>query len=121
MRYLSSPAETQRLSPGELRSQFLVEDLFVPGRITLELIDLDRVIVGGAVPLGDPLTLDAPADLLADYFCERRELGVLNIGASGSVIVDSVSIPVQPHEVLYIGRGSREVRFASRDASTPAR
>ena len=121
MRYLPSPAETQRLTPDQVRAGFLVENLFVPGSITLQLVDLDRVIVGSAVPLADPLTLEAPDDLLADYFCERRELGVLNIGASGSVTVDGVDIPVQPHEVLYIGRGSREVRFASRDASAPAR
>lgn len=120
MRYLPSPAETKRLSPEELRSNFLVENLFVPGTIRLQLIDLDRVILGGAIPLADPLTLEAPADILADYFCERRELGVLNIGAPGSVTVDGVQIPVRPHEVLYIGRGSRAVSFASNDGSTPA-
>ena len=120
MRDLPSPAETQRLSPDELRAQFLVERLFVPGEVTLQLIDLDRVIVGAAVPLAEPLKLDAPEALLAEYFCQRRELGVLNIGAPGSVTVDGAQIPVQPHEVLYVGRGSREVSFASNDASAPA-
>ena len=120
MRYLPSPAETKRLSPEELRAQFLVEGLFVPGAITLQLIDLDRVIVGAAVPLARPLTLEAPEALLAEYFCQRRELGVLNIGAPGSVTVDGAQIPVRPHEVLYVGRGSREVIFASNDPSTPA-
>ncbi len=120
MRYLPSPAETRCLSPDELRAHFLVEGLFVAGTITLQVVDLDRVVLGGAVPLERPLTLEPPAALLAGYFCERRELGVLNIGAPGSVTVDGVEFAVQPHEVLYIGRGSRDVRFASANASSPA-
>src|SRR6478672_10984478 len=103
----------------DLRAHFLVTGLFTPGRITLEMVDLDRVVIGGAVPTDAPLTLEAPPDFLADYFTERRELGVLNIGGVGSVTVDGVRHALGRKDVLYVGRGSRAIAFASDDARTP--
>lgn len=121
MRYLPNADTTQRLTTDELRASFLVEDLFAVGAVALHLVDLDRVIVGSAVPTNAPLTLPAPDALLADYFCERRELGVLNTGASGTVTVDGVPYQLHAHDVLYVGRGSRDVQFASLEATSPAR
>src|SRR5213592_5298013 len=88
MRYLPNAATTSRMNTEELRSSFLVANIFRPGEIALEIVDLDRVVIGGAMPTTAPLTLEAPADFLAEYFSERRELGVLNIGGAGSVTVD---------------------------------
>ncbi len=118
---LPDAVRTRTMTTAELRASFLVEGLFLPGAITLRLIDLDRVFLGGAVPTTAPLQLDAPADLLAAYFCERRELGVLNIGAPGVVTVDGVAYPLGNRDLVYVGRGSREILFHSDNAATPAR
>lgn len=121
MRFLPNPSTTVRLATDELRAHFLVTDLFAPGALTLRPVDLDRVILGGAVPTDVPLTLPTIEYVRAEYFCERRELGVLNTGAGGSVSVDGMRYPLAAHEVLYVGRGSREVTFTSDDAAAPAR
>ncbi len=105
----------------ELREHFVVSDLFAAGTISLRAVDLDRVVLGGAVPLLEPLTLPNPSPLRAEYFCERREIGVLNIGAAGTVTVDGMAYPLEAHEALYIGRGSQDVVFASSHVGEPAR
>ena len=121
MHYLPGPNETRRMTTAELREAFLVSGLFVPGAATLRHIDLDRVVLGGAVPLQTPLSLDAPASLGAEYFTERRELGVLNIGGAGRVTIDGTAHALAARDVLYVGRGSRAVTFESDDAARPAR
>lgn len=121
MHRLPDPSGARRLNSAELRETFLVHDLFAPGEIKLRLVDLDRVVLGGAVPTTTPLSLSAPDSLRAQYFCERRELGVLNIGAPGTVAVDGVEWTLAHKDVLYIGRGSQAVTFASEDAKNPAR
>jgi 4-deoxy-L-threo-5-hexosulose-uronate ketol-isomerase len=121
MHYLPDAERAKQLTTDELRSGFLVEGLFVLGEITLRHIDLDRVVLGGAVPVTTPLRLDAPPSLAAEYFTERRELGVLNVGARGTVSVDGQRSVLEPRDVLYVGRGSKDVVFASENASDPAR
>ncbi|MBL0940017.1 MAG: 5-dehydro-4-deoxy-D-glucuronate isomerase [Gemmatimonadaceae bacterium] len=121
MLYLPHAAAAQRMTTDELRAHFLVSDLFVSGAIALRLVDLDRVVLGGVVPLTEPLRLEAPEALRANAFCERRELGVLNTGGAGHVMVDGTRHDMLAHEVLYVGRGTTEVAFASADASAPAR
>lgn len=108
------------MTTDELRASFLVQDLFKPGAVTLRFIDLDRVVLGGVVPTESELGLDAPAAMKAEYFTERRELGILNVGDSGTVAVDGQRLEMANRDVLYVGRGSREVRFASDDAASPA-
>jgi 4-deoxy-L-threo-5-hexosulose-uronate ketol-isomerase len=109
-----------RMTTDELRSAFLVDSLFESGLITLAYIDLDRTVVGSAVPLETPLTLESDPDLRAAFFTERRELGVLNIGAPGAVEVDGTRFELSNLQALYIGRGNRQITFSSADASTPA-
>lgn len=121
MRFLPNAPTAARLATDELRAQFLVTDLFTLGALTLRPVDLDRVILGGAVPTDAPLRLPAIDYVCAEYFCERREIGVLNTGAAGTVTVDGTTYPLAAHEVLYVGRGSREVTFASEVATAPAR
>lgn len=121
MHILPDPVRTARMTTSELRESFLVEGLWQPGAVTLRLIDLDRVVVGGAVPTDAPLRLEATAELLADFFCQRRELGVLNIGAPGTVTVDGREHRLANRDLVYVGRGSRDVVFASDQASSPAR
>ncbi len=121
MHYLPGPIETSRMDTAGLRDRFLVAGLFVPGEVTLRFVDLDRVVVGGAVPVDGGLTLEAPPEMASAYFAERRELGVLNVGGAGSVTVDGERHAMTFRDGLYVGRGSREVQFASDDAANPAR
>jgi 4-deoxy-L-threo-5-hexosulose-uronate ketol-isomerase len=121
MHLLPDVERTKHLTTDELRSGFLVEDLFVPGQITLRHIDLDRVVLGAAVPLAEALRLEAPPTLAASYFTERREIGVLNIGGPGTVTVEGVRYAMAERDGLYVGRGTREVIFESADAKRPAR
>jgi 4-deoxy-L-threo-5-hexosulose-uronate ketol-isomerase len=109
-----------RMTTAELRSTFLLEGLFQPGAIELRYIDLDRTVIGGAVPTTQSLKLETHPELRADFFCERRELGVLNLGGSGSVTVDGQAFAMGKLDCLYTGRGSKTITFASADASAPA-
>lgn len=108
------------MSTAELRATFLIDDLFQPGQIDFVYVDLDRAVVGSAVPLAKELQLGTYPALRADYFAERRELGVFNIGGTGSVNVDGARYELGRRDALYIGRGSKEIRFASDDAHSPA-
>jgi len=121
MRYLPTPEQTARLTPEELRTHFLVSGLFAPGEARYEMVDLDRVTLGGVVPLGAPITLVAPAAFAATSFTERRELGILNIGGTGSVTVDEMVHPAGKLDMVYVGRGAHEVVLSSADAARPAR
>lgn len=109
-----------RMTTEELRSAFLVDGLFHPGRIDLAYIDLDRTVVGSAVPLAEPLTLETDPDLRSEYFTERREIGVLNIGGPGAVQVNGEAHSLDTREALYIGRKNEYVSFSSQDAAHPA-
>jgi len=105
----------------EVRDSFLIESLFVPDVIEMVYADVDRAIVGSAVPLGQTLSLTSADELRADYFCQRRELGVLNIGGAGSVTIDGQVYTMANKDCLYVGRGSKEISFASDDKASPAK
>lgn len=109
-----------RMTTEELRETFLLDALFVPGEIVVSYVDLDRTVIGGAVPTGAPLKLETYPELRSEFFCERREVGVFNVGGAGTVTVDGEGFPLSKLSVLYIGRGSKDVTFASDDAATPA-
>jgi 4-deoxy-L-threo-5-hexosulose-uronate ketol-isomerase len=121
MHYLPGPEQARRMTTDELRASFLVQGLFVRGAVTLRHIDLDRVVLGGAVPAREPLRLHAPDSLGAQFFTERRELGVLNIGGAGRVTADGKNFALATRDLLYVGRGTRDIAFASEDAGAPAR
>lgn len=121
MHLLPDSIRSRTLSTQELRDAFLVQGLFQDDAVTLRHIDLDRVVLGGAVPRKRALSLEAPSSFKAQYFTERRELGVLNIGGRGTVSVDGKRFELDKRDVLYVGRGSRHVQFESADAKSPAR
>lgn len=108
------------MNTDELRETFLLEDMFEPGQLECAYVDLDRTVIGAAVPLREPLILETESELRAEYFLERRELGVLNVGCAGSVTVDGKVFDLDKLDCLYVGRGSKQVSFASTDASAPA-
>src|SRR5688572_6693252 len=104
MRYMPGAQQVARMNTTELRESFLLENLFTPGEITMYALDLDRVLVGGAVPTDAPLELESPPAIAAEYFTERRELGVLNIGGPGHVTVDGKQHRLDKLDMLYVGR-----------------
>lgn len=120
-RQIADPVRFPRMTTQELRETFLADDLFGKGEIRLLHIDADRTVVGGAVPGADALRLEAAVELRAEYFCERRELGVFNIGGPGVVGVDDIRHELARYDCLYIGRGSRDVSFESEEPARPAR
>ena len=110
----------RRMTTSELRESYMVDSLFVPGEITLCYTDVDRAIVGSAVPLGDAQTLPVHKELASDFFAQRREIGVINIGGAGKISVDGETHDVANRDSLYIGRGSKDVEFRSDSADEPA-
>jgi 4-deoxy-L-threo-5-hexosulose-uronate ketol-isomerase len=108
------------MNTGELRQNFLIDDLFTPGQVKLVYWHTDRAIIGSVVPVDVPLVLEAGRELAASYFAERREIGVINVGGVGQIKVDGVTYDLVKKDVLYIGRGSREIEFSSLDSTNPA-
>jgi len=104
----------------ELRETFVVRDLFEPGAIKLVYVDLDRTVIGSAVPTGAPLLLPTDDAFKAAYFTERRELGIFNIGGAGRVTVNGKDFEVPRLDALYVGRGNEAIQFASADPAHPA-
>ncbi len=117
---MADPVRYARMTSEELRETFLLQDLFTPGRIELAYVDLDRTVIGFAVPTTEALTLQTQPELRAESFLERRELGVLNTGGPGSVTVDGVPFNLDKLDCLYISRGSKSITFSSKSASAPA-
>ncbi|MDX8450175.1 5-dehydro-4-deoxy-D-glucuronate isomerase [Mesorhizobium captivum] len=119
--YGASPADIAGMDTERLRAEFLVDGLFRPGAIELAYTHVDRMIVGGAVPLANPLTFGNGADVGTELFFTAREMGIANLGGSGTVAVDGMRFTVANRDIVYIGRGAREVTLASDDAERPAR
>lgn len=120
VRYTVGVNEYKRMTTAELREAFLA-NLFEDGKLNLLYCEVERAISGAAVPTTESLKLEAGKELAADYFCQRREVGVLNIGGKGSVTVDGTEYMMENLDGLYIGRGSKEISFSSADAEAPAR
>ncbi len=123
MNFISSvhPEDVEMLSTEDLRERFLLTGLFEDGEVSLNYWEVDRTVIGGAVPTGAALSLGAPDALKSAAFCERRELGIINLGDAGSIDVDGVSYAMATHDGLYVGRGAKEISFSSADAAKPAR
>ncbi len=121
IRYSRDPQSFIRMNTAEIREEFLITGLFAPDEIKLVYSNVDRVIVGSAVPASRSLRLEAGDELRAEYFAQRREIGVFNIGGPGSITVDGHEYGMTCQEMLYIGRGSRAISFSSADAQQPAR
>jgi 4-deoxy-L-threo-5-hexosulose-uronate ketol-isomerase len=121
LRNAVSPELYKRMSTSELRETFLADGLFAAGAMNFLYWETDRTVVGAAVPLAQPLTLGCDAVLASDFFCQRRELGILNLGGIGTVTADGAVQALETKDCLYVGRGVKEVVFASLNAEMPAR
>jgi 4-deoxy-L-threo-5-hexosulose-uronate ketol-isomerase len=117
---MADPVRYARMTSEELRETFLLQEIFTPERIDLAYVDLDRTVIGSAVPTVAALKLETQPELRAEYFLERRELGVLNTGGPGTVTVDGVGFDLDKLDCLYVSRGSKSVTFSSKSAFAPA-
>ena len=120
MRTAVSPKDVKHYDTKRLREEFLIQNLFVAGEVKLVYSHIDRIITGAAVPTA-PLPLPAGKELAAEYFLQRREMGIINIGSAGSVTVDGRTYRLGHKDGLYIGMGAREITFASDDAADLAK
>jgi 4-deoxy-L-threo-5-hexosulose-uronate ketol-isomerase len=111
VRYATHPEGFKVLNTQQLRDAFLIADIFQPDQIRLCYTHYDRLIIGGANPIQNPLMLEPFNSLKSDFFLERREIGIVNVGNSGAVIVDGKQYTLGNKEALYIGRGTKEVVF----------
>ncbi|EOS60190.1 4-deoxy-L-threo-5-hexosulose-uronate ketol-isomerase [Firmicutes bacterium M10-2] len=121
VRTACSPKDTKHYDTERLREEFLVENLFMPDSIRLVYSHIDRIIFGGIMPIHEALKLEAKDELRADYFLERRELGVINIGGAGKICADGTEYEIGSYDGLYIGRGVRDIVFSSIDENDPAK
>lgn len=121
LRNAANPRDVKQYDTARLREEFLIDGLFQPGAMKLVYSHIDRIIAGTAVPTADALLLSDGRELHTAHFLDRRELGVINIGGEGNVTVDGQRFALRNRDGLYVGMGTREVRFESADPAAPAK
>ena len=121
LRTASSPRDVKHYDTKRLREEFLIQGLFAADEIKLVYSHIDRIITGAATPVNQTLVLTAGDELRANYFLERRELGIINIGGTGTVTVDGRAYTVVNKDGMYIGMGAKDITFASADPANPAK
>jgi len=121
VRYSAHPADVKYWDTSRLRNEHLVQNLFSENIVSMVYSLYDRMVVGGAMPFGEELALEAIDPVKAPYFLHRRELGVFNVGGAGYVSIAGKVIHLDYKEAIYIGSGDREVQFGSLDKSDPAK
>ncbi|MVN22563.1 5-dehydro-4-deoxy-D-glucuronate isomerase [Mucilaginibacter arboris] len=120
IRFQNSPKETSQMNTQELRSNFLVQNLLVNDEVKLVYSHYDRVIIGGAKPVTKPLKLENHPELRAEYFLERREIGIINVGGTGQVEADGQTFDLEKLSCVYLGKGTKDVTFKSNSLADPA-
>ncbi len=121
LRYAAHPEDACHYDTARLRRDFLIERLFAADEVNMVYSMYDRMVVGGAMPVGEVLKLEAIDPLKAPFFTTRREVGIFNVGGAGVVCVGDELFELDFKEALYIGRGDREVRFTSVNVRQPAK
>lgn len=121
VRYAAHPEDAKSYDTERLRRDFLIENVFTTNEVNMVYSMYDRMVVGGAMPVGEALPLEAIDPLKAPYFLTRREIGIFNVGGAGTVRVGDESFHLDFKEALYLGSGERDVIFESDDAAAPAK
>ncbi len=121
LRTAASPKDVKHYTTDRLREEFLIDDLFKVNEIKLVYSHIDRIITGSAVPVNQELKLTAGDELRAEYFLQRREMGVINIGGKGTITIDGTVYELEYKDGMYIGMGAKDISFASVDATNPAK
>jgi 4-deoxy-L-threo-5-hexosulose-uronate ketol-isomerase len=119
-RYGNSPKETASMNTSQLRENFLIDNLFVENEIKFTYSLYDRMIIGGAKPISSKLVLGNYSELKSEYFLERREMGIINIGGEGKIVADGVEYFLAKQDCLYLGKGVVNVSFQSSSENNPA-
>lgn len=119
--YAHHPDDVKNYTTDKLREQFLMETVFSPNTIQLTYSHVDRIIYGGAMPVEKALTMDVGEELAAEYFLERREMGVINIGGAGKVTLDGKAYDMNSRDGLYVGKGTKDIVFESKNPQNPAK
>ncbi|MCI6996943.1 MAG: 5-dehydro-4-deoxy-D-glucuronate isomerase [Eubacterium sp.] len=121
LRTAVSPRDVKHYTTERLREEFLISNLFPADEIRLVYSHIDRIITGGIMPVQKTLVLTAGEELRAQYFLERREMGVINIGGTGIITIDGKEYTVAHKEGMYIGMGAKDISFSSVDVESPAK
>lgn len=119
--YGAAPDDIKSYDTRKLRDSFLIEDLFVAGEVRFTYTHVDRLILGGAMPTGEALSFGSGEEIGTAHLLSAREMGIANLGGSGTVTVDGTAFEMANRDVLYIGRGAREITVSSQSADKPAR
>ena len=120
VRYASSPKEVKKMNTKQLRKEFLIKKVMHKDVIKWVYSHYDRYMTGGVIPIKKTVNLETVEPLKANYFLERRELGIINVGQKGTVTVDGTAYTLEYKEALYVGRGAKEVSFSSDSEKKPA-
>lgn len=120
IRFQNSPAETRQMTTAQLRENFLVQNLMQDDSVQLVYSHFDRVIIGGAKPVNKTLALPNHSELRADFFLQRRELGIINVGGAGLIIADGKEFTTNKLDCVYLGKDTKEVKFKSKSKKDPA-
>jgi 4-deoxy-L-threo-5-hexosulose-uronate ketol-isomerase len=115
-----SQREAQGFNTEQLRDNFLIESIFKNNEITMYYTHYDRVVLGGVMPINSAISLPTYDNLKSDYFLERREIGIINVGGEGEIAVDGKTFSLSKLDALYIAKGSKSVVFTSKNIETPA-
>ncbi len=121
VRYATHPADAKHYDTTQIREHYLIEKVFTPDQVNMVYTMHDRIIAGGAMPVKEQLELESIDILRAEFFLERREIGIFNVGGPGTVIAGEQQYDMDFKEALYLGRGKRKVFFASKDPKNPAK
>ena len=119
-KFASHPRDVKHYDTAMLREEFLIESVLEDDKVKLTYTGYDRFVAGGAVPKSGPIKLEPIEPMKAAYFCERRELGIINLGGNARILVDGIYYIVGFKEALYVTQGSKEIVFGSMDAAQPA-
>ena len=121
IRYASHPEDAKHYTTEQLRREHVIERIFAPEEALLTYSHYDRIIAGGVMPVASKVRLTGGKELASEYFLQRRELGVINVGGPGSVTVDGETTQMGARDGLYVGMGAKEIAFESADHGSPAK
>ena len=121
IRYANHPDDSRHYTTEELRKHYLIEKVFAADEISLTYSHQDRMIAGGAMPVNGELKLGSTKELGTEFFLERREMGIINVGGKGTVVLDGKEYELNFKDGIYIGMGTKEIVFRSEDKSKPAK
>lgn len=120
-RYANHPNDSKKYDTNQLREHYMVEEIFSDDKVELTYSHVDRIIFGGIKPVNESLKLEAGKSMGVDYFLERREMGVINVGGEGIVLIDGEEFALNNKDGLYIGKGNKDIIFKSSNPKNPAK